>query len=66
MFVCCGIKCTLLPVRPRFETLESWIRLCIYQVAKGKNCVLESPPPRTTITDSGLRSGESGKVYDSA
>lgn len=39
MFVCCGINGTLLPVRPRFQTLGSWIRLRIYQVAKGKNCV---------------------------
>lgn len=39
MFVCCGIKCTLLPVRPLFETLGSWICLRIYQVAKRENCV---------------------------
>lgn len=48
------------------SSLDTRIRLRIYEVAKGKNCVLESPPPRTTITDSGPGSGESGKVYDTA
>lgn len=39
IFVCCWTKCTLLPVRPQFLRLETWVRLRIYQVAKGKNCV---------------------------